>query len=106
MSVPDMPDFTEMTRREIEDYLIERAIVEPGFRKRLLEEPDRLLRELGLPVGEDVKIRVLEEEPKSFYLVLPRVLQDPEELDDSDLDEVAGGTGTETGLFRFFRGYA
>jgi len=106
MKAHPLPDFTEMTRREIEDYLIERAMVDPEFRKELLTEPDRLLRELGLPVGDDVKIRVLEEEPRSFYLVLPRVLQDIEEASDADLDEVAGGTGSSNDMFRFFRGYA
>ena len=54
MKTQDLPDFTEMTRREIENYLVERAMIDPGFRTRLLETPDQLLRELGLPVGEDV----------------------------------------------------
>jgi hypothetical protein len=95
-----------MTRREIEDYLIERAIVEPDFRRELLSDPDRLLRDLGLPVGDDVKIRILEEEPKSFYLVLPRMIQEQEELNDYDLDGVAGGRNSQSGTFRFFKGYS
>ena len=88
----DTPDFNLMTRREIEDYLIERAMVEPEFRRRLLGEPEKLLRDIGLPVGPDVKIRVFEEEPKSFYIVLPRVLRQVEELEDEDLSQVSGGT--------------
>lgn len=96
----ETPDFNLMTRREIEDYLIERAMVDPGFRKRLLSEPADLLREIGLPVGADVKIRVLEEEPKSFYIVIPRVLRQIEELDEEDLDKVSGGARV------FFRGYS
>lgn len=105
MKAHDLPDFTDMTRREIEDYLIERAMTEPRFREELLRDADSLLRELGLPVGDDVKIRVLEEEPKSFYLVLPRVLQNLEEATEADLDNAAGGIGPNTGMFRFFRGY-
>ncbi len=99
------PDFAQMTRREIEDYLIERSLIEPGFRDRLLREPDVLLRDLGLPVGNGVKIQVIEEEPKSFYLVLPRVLKDLEEVDDSELEEMAGGVSHQAEAFQFFRGY-
>jgi len=106
MKSQDLPNFTDMTRREIEDYLIERAIVEPEFRRDLLSDPDRLLRDLGLPVGDDVTIRVLEEEPKSFYLVLPRMIREQEELDDTDLDQVAGGRTSRSGTFRFFKGYS
>lgn len=105
MRLQDLPDFSEMTRREIEDYLVERAMVEPGFRKELLERPDYLLREMGLPVGDDVKIRVLEEEPKSFYLVLPRVLREIEDLDEGELEQMAGGLSVQGGMFRFFKGY-
>ena len=106
MNTQDLPDFAAMTRREIEDYLVERAMVQPRFRAQLLSQPDQVLRELGLPVGKDVHIRVLEEEPKSFYLVLPRVLKDLEEAEDAELDHAVGGAGQETEAFRFFRGYA
>ncbi len=99
----EVPDFSEMTRREVEDYLVERAMVEPEFRRRLLSEPAELLRELGLPIGETVRIRVLEEEKKSFFIVLPRVLRDLEELDESDLGSVSGGG---SGAERFFQGYS
>lgn len=106
MKLPDLPDFTEMTRREVEDYLVERAMIEPEFRKALLEKPQHLLRELGLPVGDDVTIRVFEEEPKAFYLVLPRVLRDIEDLDESELDQISGGQTGQAGILRFFKGYA
>ncbi len=93
------------TRREIEDYLIERSMIEPGFREHLLQEPDVLFRDLGLPVGSDVKIQVIEEEPKSFFLVIPRVLKELEEVDDLELEEVAGGVSHQGELFHLFRGY-
>jgi hypothetical protein len=86
-------EFLHMTRREVEDYLIERAMVEADFRRRLLTEPEKLLAEIGLPIGSGVKVRVLEEEPKSFYIVLPRALREVEELEDVELEGVAGGAG-------------
>ena len=106
MKLPDLPDFTEMTRREIEDYLVERAMIEPEFRKALLEKPEHLLRELGLPIGDGVTIRVFEEEPKAFYLVLPRVLRNLEDLDESELGQISGGRTGQAEMFRFFKGYA
>ncbi len=105
MNAHDLPDFTRMTRREIEDYLIERAMVEPEFRRQLLEAPDQTLRGLGLPVGEGVKIRVFEEEPQSFYLVLPRVLPPLEEASEQELDDATGGSHPDVEMVRFFRGY-
>jgi len=109
MEFDELPDFAGMTRRDIEDYLIERAMVESRFREELLRNADGLLRQLGVPVGNGVKIRVIEEEPKSFYLVLPRVLHDPEEnsgtLASSEVDFDSAASGHGTGMFRFFRGY-
>lgn len=97
------PDFSQMTRREIEDYLVERAMVEPDFRRRLIGDAAAVLREIGIPIGPDVKIRVLEEEEKSFFIVIPRVLRELQELDESDLGEVSGGT---SGSDLFFKGYS
>lgn len=99
------PDFHDMTRREIEDYLVERALVEPSFRKRLLAEPETFLRELGLPVGEGVKVRVFDEEPGTFYLVLPRAVPEAEDLDDETMDQISGGLDASAGAVRFFKGY-
>jgi len=105
MNSENLPDFNEMTRREIEDYLIERAMVEPEFRKELLSDPAPLLRQLGLPVGPEVKIRVLEEEPSSFFIVIPRVLREMDSLEDSDLKDISGGHSRLSHAHSFFKGY-
>lgn len=96
---PSHPDFRAMTRREIEDYLVERAMTDADFRRRLLASPEGVLRELGVPVAPEVKVRVIEEEPRSFYIILPRVLG---ELGDGDLESVSGG---RSGAESFFGGY-
>lgn len=98
------PDFSQMSRREVEDYLIERSHVDPAFRKRLLTDPKALLVELGLPVGPEVQVHVLEEQPGTFYVVLPRVLAEGGELDDEDTGLISGGVRTHD-IHRFFRGY-
>lgn len=105
MNSESLPDFGEMTRREIEDYLIERAMVDAQFRKELLGDAASLLRRIGLPVGPEVKIRVLEEEPSAFYIVLPQILREMDSIDDSDLENVSGGHAHVSHSHRFFRGY-
>jgi hypothetical protein len=85
------PNFQQMTRREIEDYMIDRSLVDPEFRARLIENPRETASGLGLPVGADVKIQVLVEEPGSFCIVLPRVLRESHELPAEALSDIAGG---------------
>jgi hypothetical protein len=97
------PDFRQMTRREIEDYLIERSLVEPEFRARLIEDAREMLSALGLPVGADVKIQVLVEEPGSFCIVLPRVLLESHELPPEALGDISGGASFP--LAELFSGY-
>jgi hypothetical protein len=97
------PDFRQMTRREIEDYLIERSQVDPEFRARLVENPRETLSGLGLPVGADVKIQVLVEAPGSFCIVLPRVLRESHELPAEALSDIAGGGSFP--LADLFKGY-
>lgn len=97
------PDFQQMTRREIEDFLIEKSLIDPDFRERLIAAPRETLSGLGLPVGPDVKINVLVEKPGEFSVVLPRVLGDSQELTPDQLERVAGGVHTP--LADLFRGY-
>jgi len=97
----DRPDFHHMTRREIEDYLIEMSLADPSFRVRLIEEPRETLLALGLPVG-DVQIKVLVEEPGSFCIVLPRVLRETEEVSPEELEQITGGNSSSAS---FFLGY-
>ncbi len=85
------PDFQQMTRREIEDYVIEKSLVDADFRRRLVASPGDTLAALGLPIGH-VDIKVLVEEPGSFCIVLPRVLRDSQELAPEELDQVSGGS--------------
>ena len=97
------PDFRQMTRREVEDYLIERSLVDPEFRARLIEDPRKTLSALGLPVGADVEIQVLVEKPGSFCVVLPRVLRETHELPAEALGDISGGSSFP--LADLFKGY-
>lgn len=97
------PDFRQMNRREIEDFLIEKSLVDPDFRARLISDPRETLRALGVPVSDEVTVNVHVEEPGAFNIVLPRVLRDTDELGSDELDQVSGGIHHP--IDQFFRGY-
>ena len=83
-----------MNRHEIETQLIEKASVDPAFRRRLLEDPKAAVAEmLGMPLPPGMTITVLEEQPGHHYLVLPPAPPnlDALPLDDLELALVGGG---------------
>jgi len=64
--------------------LVRRAVEDPDFRDRLVEDPRSTIEEVsGQRVADDVEIVVVENGPKTFHIVLPS-----SELDDLD---VSGG---------------
>jgi hypothetical protein len=101
--VMSLPDFQHMNRREIEDFLIEKSLIDADFRARLIADPRAALGALGLPIGPEVKIHVFVEEPGDFSIVLPRVLRDSEELAPEELETIAGGSQPD--FKGFFGGY-
>lgn len=83
-----------MNRHEIEAQLIERAGVDPVFRRRLLDDPKAALSDLlgmALPLG--MTFTVLEEQPGHHYLVLPPAPPDLDALPLGDLDLALVGGG-------------
>ena len=81
-------------RQQLEQQLIEKAMKDESFRKQLIENPKEVIEaEFGRKIPEKVKIKILEEDSQTVYLVLPYFpAQDTEmELSESELEEVAGG---------------
>ena len=81
-------------RQQLELHLIGKAMKDETFRKQLIENPGAAIEsETGMKIPDTIKIKVLEEDPKTVYLVLPQVYsQDTEmELSESELEAVAGG---------------
>ena len=75
--------------------IIERSMKDEHFRKQLMENPKQILEtEFGMKFPESVKVNVVEEDPQTFYVVLPPnpVAGKAGELSDTDLESVAGGT--------------
>ena len=87
-------------RTRIEKMLVEKAMKDESFRKKLIHEPRLTLEhELGATIPEYIKINILEETSDTFYLVLPSgsSIKAVDELMESELAQVSGGTNeTET----------
>jgi len=75
--------------------ILEKAAADGEFRSRLLAHPKATIEhELGVTLGPDLEIQVVEETASRICLVLP-VLDQPSDgiaLSEGDLEHVAGGT--------------
>ena len=82
-------------RQQLEQQLIEKAMKDESFRKQLIENPGAAIEaETGMKIPGAMNIKVLEEDQKTFYLVLPFTHGSiPEmELTEAELESVSGGT--------------
>ena len=76
------------TMGELREHLIEKAAMDGEFRARLLSDPKAAVEEeLGLTIPADFTLKVYEDVPATTHLVLPPLAS----LDESDLEQAAGG---------------
>jgi hypothetical protein len=62
----------QFSRREFDTRLVQRALTNPQFRKRLVDNPKGVYAsELGRQIPDDVVIRVMEESGSLVYIVIP-----------------------------------
>jgi hypothetical protein len=79
-------------RKQLEQKIIEKAMKDESFRKQLIEDPKFVIeKETGIKIPASLNVTVLEENPQTFYLILPPVIQEDEELTEAELEEVSGG---------------
>jgi hypothetical protein len=84
-------------RKEAEALLLEKAERDDAFRRELIANPKAVIaRELDMPLPPNVNVRVVEETARELVLVLPPKATGRGELDDSDLEAVAGGAFVST----------
>ena len=84
---------SKMTIKEARRRLVEKALADESFRKKLLENPKACIaEEFGVSVPESVEVTVLEETPSRIFLVLPAKRKAA--LKEEDLEKAAaGGSG-------------
>jgi hypothetical protein len=85
------------TRGQLWDKIVEQAQKSPKYYEMLKSDPRGLMeKQLGTTIPKSVNIKILEETPETYYIVLPAFAKEGGELSDSDLEKVAGG-GTVKG---------
>lgn len=86
-------DWTNEKLEELFAKMQNKAMIDAGFRKKLLENPDAALEELaGKKLPDGFKVKIIENDPNyAATFVLPDMLS--EEMTPEDMDAAAGGYG-------------
>ena len=80
-------------RKQLEEKLIAKAMKDENFRKNLLENPKAAIEdETGIKIPEAVNLKVVEEDPATFFLILPPIInpETEDELSEAELEMVSG----------------
>jgi hypothetical protein len=81
-----------MTRGEMQDLLAKFASSNPQYRSALLKNPKAVVeKQFNMTLPDDVRVQAVEERADTIFVVVPRVVTAGAELDDADLEKVAGG---------------
>lgn len=88
-----------MTRKEFEQYIVERAWSDPAFKERLINSPKEVLEEElqaispNFKFNENLKIHIITEDPDNIYLVIPSNPKDiKDELTPDNVSDIEGGS--------------
>ncbi len=80
----------EMSRGEMQDLLNKFASQNPKYREALIKDPKSVVQKQFAMELKGVTVKALEESPDTLFVIVPRAAA-AGELDDSDLEKVAGG---------------
>lgn len=82
----------EETRKDFEMKLIAKACTDEAFRQQLLSNPKAVVeQEFGEALPEGINVEIIQEPANTLYIVLPAMPESNDELNDEDLEAVAGG---------------
>lgn len=76
---------------QLKAKLVARAWTDEAFRDRLKDDPCSVIREYGYEVPSGVTLRVLEEDDRNWYMVLPPAPAGDLSMNEQELEAVAGG---------------
>ena len=83
-----------MTRGEMQDLLAKFASNNPQYRSALLKNPRSIVeKQFNMALPEKLTVKAVEESADTIYVVVPHAVAAGAELDDADLEKVAGGLG-------------
>jgi hypothetical protein len=61
-----------MSLESLKVQIIKKAWAEPAFKKSLLSEPKKAIKEaFGVEIPANIELKVVEESPSLYYLTLP-----------------------------------
>lgn len=82
-----------MSRGQMQDLLMQFAAEDTDYRSKLIENPRYVVEnQFGYEIPEGVEVKAVIETADTAYIVVPHVAGEGE-LDDADLEKVAGGMG-------------
>jgi len=88
-----MPE-QSMSRGQMQDLLFKFAAEDSSYRDKLKDDPHTVVeKQFGYQPPEGVKIQAVEETADTKYVIVPHVPGEGAELEDADLEQVAGGLG-------------
>ena len=83
----------QMTRGEMQDLLAKFASGSPQYRAALLKNPRAIVeKQFQMSVPDNITVKAVEETADTIYVVVPHAVAAGAELDDADLEKVAGGS--------------
>lgn len=91
----------EETRKDFEMKLIAKACTDEAFRQQLLSNPKAVVeQEFGEALPEGMNVEIIQEPANTLYIVLPAMPESigSDELNDEELETVAGGNLTKFNL--------
>lgn len=87
-----MADEQELTRGELNDLIAKFSREDAEYRQMVLDDPKMVIeKQTGNTLPESMNVQVVQETSDTVYLVLPHITEEGAELDDADLEKVAGG---------------
>ena len=82
----------DLSRGELNDLIAKFAGEDAGYRQAVLDNPKSVIeQQTGSTLPDSMNVKVVQESSDTVYLVLPHQTEEGAELDDADLEKVAGG---------------